>query len=134
MAHYLDGIIVNKRPKIMKRRLIYFIACVTLLTLNAWIMNLAQAQEDSEIIDADATYFSDDVSSTNAISYDEDGNMVNNAPMAVNEELNRLEPMNNSISEIEDDNDTDSDAVEMSSTANTDSEIISGSAPLYNQN
>lgn len=130
MAHFLDGIIVNKRPKIMKRRLIYFIACVTLLTLNAWIMNLAQAQEDSEIIDADSTYFSDDVTSTNAISYDEDGNMVNAAPMAVNEELNRLEPMNNSLSEIED----EGDAVEMSSTANSDSEIISGSAPLYNQN
>jgi hypothetical protein len=129
MAH-LEGIIVNKRPKIMKRRLLYFIACMTLLVLNAWIMNLAQAQDDSEIIDADSTYFSDDVTSTNAISYDEDGNMINSAPMAVNEELNRLEPMNNNLSEIED----EGDAVEMSSTANSDSEIISGSAPLYNQN
>ncbi|MFZ4715685.1 MAG: hypothetical protein ACOYL6_18320 [Bacteriovoracaceae bacterium] len=129
----LTEILFNKRPKIMKRRLIYFIACISLLTLNAWLINFAQAQQpleetDSEIVETDASYFSDDAAAPAPIMYDDEGNMVSDN---VNNNLNQAGPVGSTpLAEI----DEDEPVMDMSQANNTESEIISGSAPLYNQN
>jgi hypothetical protein len=129
-SNQLAEMLFNKRPKLMKRRILYILACLSLLSLNALIMNLAHADEETEIVEADSSYFSDDSTSPAPVMYDEEGNMISEN---VNSQLNQAGPIgNNALSEIDEEDTTTLETP--TAQVNSDSEVISGSAPLYNQN
>lgn len=117
----------------MKKRLIYFLACLSLIVVNALLINMAQAQDESEIVD-DQAYFSDDASAPAPIMYDDEGNMVNdNNYSNATQTLNNAGPVSSNA--LQDIDEEDEPVMDMSQAVQAnDSEIISGSGPLYNQN
>lgn len=117
----------------MKKKILFIIACLSLLSINGLLMSIGHAQssldEESEIVQADS-YFNDDASNAQPLMYDDNGNVIN--PVATNNVMN-----GNSVNEQLDDVDRgaafNNFGDEVNTDANTDSELVSGSAPIYNQ-
>lgn len=113
----------------MKKKILFIIACLSLLSINGMLISIGHAQdEESEIVQADS-YFNDDATNAQPLMYDDNGNVIN--PVAnngvngnpINEQLDEVDPRAN-YNNFSDDVTTD---------ANTDTELVSGSAPIYNQ-
>lgn len=117
----------------MKKKIIFILACLSLLSINGLLMSISHAQDDeSEIVQADS-YFNDDMTNSQPLMYDENGNVINpqvnnqQMPMAANgigDTLDDVDRSGNAYNNFGDDVNTD---------ANTDTELVSGSAPIYNQ-
>lgn len=116
----------------MKKKILFIIACLSLLSINGLLISIGNAQlaqdDESEIVQADS-YFNDDATNAQPLMYDDNGNVIN--PVATNGVNGN--PINDQLDDVDRTQNFGNFNDDVATDANTDSELVSGSAPIYNQ-
>lgn len=112
----------------MKKKILFFVACVSLISVNLILMNMAHAYEEEEIMEGEPqTYFNAETGEA-TMTDGSFNNATSDSPTFVNGQNqnginDQLDGTDNSMIQPLEEN--------ALGNGNSDSEMVSGSAPIY---